>query len=247
VVPHEVAAFGSEVAACLRELLGEALVGAYFVGSIALGGYVAGESDIDIVAVSEDAIPDQMKPAVVGAVAATSMSCPARGLEFTLYRRDVAGSSAVAADFELNVNGGPRMAQVTHLESRTEPWFWYVLDRAIAHRCGVAICGPSADEVFADVSRSRLLEAMIESMRWHRENEQGTLYSVLNAARAWRFATENALGSKLEGASWARQRWSSPWVIDAAVDLRHGRRRTLEAVEVGALLDHVENTLVNSK
>ena len=88
---------------------------------------------------------------------------------------------------------------------------------------------------------------MIESMRWHREHEKATLYSVLNASRAWRFAAEDALGSKLEGAAWARERWSSPWVIDAAVDLRHGRTAALDAAEVDTLLDHVENTLSTAK
>ena len=138
------------------------------------------------------------------------------------------------------------MDRVIRLESRAEPGFWYVLDRAIAHRCGVVICGPPPAEVFAEVSRRLLLDALIESMRWHREHEKATLYSVLNASRAWRFAAEDALGSKLEGAAWARERWSSPWVIDAAVDLRHGRPATLDAADVAALLDHVESTLVHT-
>ena len=247
MVPNEVAAYGRQVVASLQEVLGDALGGVYYVGSIALGGYVAGESDVDIVAVSGHAIPDQMKPSIAGAVFDTTMSCPARGLEFTLYRREVAESSPVAADFEVNVNGGPRMAQVIHLESRGEPRFWYVLDRAIAHRCGVVICGPPPAEAFAEVSRRALLDVMIESMRWHREHEKATVNSVLNASRAWRFAVENGLGSKLEGAAWARERWSSPGVIDAAVDLRRGRAATLDAAEVDTLLDHVESTLVNSK
>ena len=38
-----------------------------------------------------------------------------------------------------------------------------------------------------------------------------------------------------------------PAVIDAAVDLRHGRTATLDAAEVDALLHHVESTLVNSE
>jgi hypothetical protein len=247
MVPEEVAAYGREVAAILQEVLGDDLVGAYYVGSIALGGYVAGESDLDVVAVSERAIPDREKPSLVEAVFDTTASCPACGLEFTLYRRDVAGSSPAAADFEVNVNGGPRMARAIHLEPRAEPGFWYVLDRAIAHRCGVVICGLPPAEAFAEVSRRLLLDAMIESMRWHRKHERATLYSVLNASRAWRFAAEDALGSKVEGAAWARERWSSPGVMDAAVDLRHGRAATLDAAEVDALLDHVESTLVNAE
>jgi hypothetical protein len=246
VVPDDVAAFGREVVASLRDALGDGLVGVYYVGSIALGGYVAGESDIDMVAVSQDVIPERQKTSLAAAVFSTTTSCPARGLEFTLYRRDVAGSSPVGADFEVNVNGGPRMDRDIHLDARAEPGFWYVLDRAVARRCGVAICGPPPAEVFATVSRRKLLDAMVESMRWHREHEKATLYSVLNASRAWRFAADNVMGSKLEGAAWARERWSSPWVIDAAVDLRHGRVATLDAAEVDALLDHVEAALVNS-
>src|ERR1700737_4695823 len=77
MVPDEVAAYGREVAASLQEVLGDDLVGAYYVGSIALGGYVAGESDLDVVAVSERAIPDREKPSLADAVFDTTVSCPA--------------------------------------------------------------------------------------------------------------------------------------------------------------------------
>jgi len=247
MVPGEVPAFGREVVPSLQAILGDGLRGACFVGSVALGGYVPDQSDIDIVAVSEHAIPDEMKPSLAEAVYDTTKHCPARGLEFTLYRRAVAESAPVGADFEINVNGGPRMARDIHLDSRTEPAFWYVIDRAIGHRCGVAFYGPPPAEVFADVSRSDLLDAMIGSMRWHREHERATLYSVLNATRAWRFAVEDVLGSKLEGADWARERWPSAQVIDAAAELRHARPAALDAAEVDELLGHVESTLVKSR
>jgi hypothetical protein len=216
------------------------------VGSVAIGGYVPGESDIDIVALSERLIPDEAKPAAAEAVFDTTKSCPTRGLEFTLYRRDIAKSSPVGADFEINVNGGPGMDRGIHLDSRTEPGFWYVIDRAIAHRAGLVICGPPAAEVFADVSRTVLLDAMIESMQWHREHEEETFHSVLNATRAWRFAVENMLGSKLDGAAWAREQWHNGALIDAAVDLRHGRPATVDATEINRLLDHVERTLTSA-
>jgi hypothetical protein len=247
MVPAEVLAYGREVMASMYDVLGDGLVGAYYVGSIALGGYVAGESDLDLIAVSHSSIPDEQKWSIADAVVATTPSCPARGLEFTLYRSDVVVAPPVAADFEVNANGGPRMDRVIHLESRAEPRFWYILDRAIAHRCGAVIDGPPPAEIFVEVPRRLLLDVLIESMRWHREHEKATLYSVLNASRAWRFATEDVLGSKLEGAAWARERWSNPSVIDAAVDLRHGRPASLDVAEVDALLDHVERVLVESE
>jgi hypothetical protein len=245
VPPDDVVAYGEVVAARLEEVLGDAFVGAYYVGSIALGGYVTGESDLDVVAVCERSIPDRDKPAFAEAVFGTTAACPARGLEFSVYRRDVVAAAPVGADFEVNVNGGPRMVRSIHLDSRTEPAFWYVLDRAIAHRCGVVICGPPPAELFADVPRRQLIDAMVTSMRWHREHEKATLYSVLNASRAWRFAVEGTLGSKLEGAAWARERWPDPALIDAAADLRHGRPADLDAAAVDEFLVHVERTLIN--
>jgi predicted nucleotidyltransferase len=55
----EVAAFGDQVMEVLARTLGADLAGVYFVGSVALGGYVPGESDIDMAAVSNTALtPD---------------------------------------------------------------------------------------------------------------------------------------------------------------------------------------------
>jgi len=139
------------------------------------------------------------------------------------------------------------MARDIHLYPQREPGFWYVIDRAIAHRFGRVVCGPAPAELFADVPRNALLDAMTQSLRWHREHEKATLYSVLNAARAWRFSAENVLGSKLEGAAWARERWPSPAVIDAALDLRYGRSATLETAAVEELLELVECVLVGTQ
>jgi hypothetical protein len=243
VVTPEVAVFGHQVAEDLARILGTDLVGVYFVGSVALGGYVPDESDIDIAAVSDAALTDAQRRSVASAVVEVSATCPARGVEFTLYRREVARSQPEGADFEVNANGGPQMATAVHLDATSESGFWYVLDRAIAHRSGLAISGPPAREIFADVPRSTLLQAMQESMEWHRANEKATLYSVLNACRAWRFAAMDVLGSKLEGAAWARARWRDTRVIDAAVALRRGEKATLDEAAVDALLRSVADRL----
>ena len=245
--PQDAAAFGRNIAAILASTLPREVVGAYFVGSIALGGYVEGESDIDIVAVCRHKLGEGTKTALADALLAATTNCPARGLEFTLYRAPVASCPPKDADFELNVNGGPRMAREVRLSSHDEPRFWYVLDRAVAHRRGIAISGPPAEEAFSRVPRRLLLDVLHESMRWHREHEKATLYSVLNASRAWRFAVDDVLGSKLEGARWAGDRWPVPSLIDAAVDLRHGRPAQLDAGDVDRFLAHVEGVLARAE
>jgi hypothetical protein len=97
--------------------------------------------------------------------------------------------------------------------------------------------------VFADAPRSTLLEAMYQSMAWHRAHEKATLYSVLNACRAWRFVELDVLGSKLEGAEWARLRWPNTDLIDASVALRRGEVAALDEAAVDELLRSVEGLL----
>jgi hypothetical protein len=244
VVATDVASFGAAVAEALDAVVQCSVVGVYFVGSVALGGYVPGESDIDILAVCTDALDAAAKEAVATAVVRRAAGCPSRGLEFTLYRKEAVAAVTRDAGFEVNANDGPRMEEAVHLRQEDEPAFWYVLDRAVAHRSGVVIIGPPADEVIADIPRSVVLAAMVDSMRWHRVHEKATLYSVLNASRAWRFAEEDVLGSKLAGAEWARARWREPGLIDSAVALRHGRPAQLASREVEEFLDHVEATVV---
>ena len=142
VVPTDLAKFGNEVAVALKSALGGDLVGVYFVGSVALGGYVPGESDVDVIGVTRSEVADNARQPIVDAVVDITPSCPARGLESTLYRSEVVARAPVGADFELNANGGPRMERTVHLDAAAEPGFWYVLDRAIAHRYGIAIVGP---------------------------------------------------------------------------------------------------------
>jgi hypothetical protein len=240
--PSDVVVFGDILARVLGSILGDDLVGAYFVGSIALGGYVKGESDLDVLAVCRPHLDDDTKKEIAKGVLLATDRCPTRGLECTLYQLAVVSALSDQADFEINVNGGPRMARLVQT-AEGQPAFWYILDRAVAHRHGIAIVGAPARATVADVPRTLLLQMMRDSMRWHREHENASLYSVLNACRAWRFADEDVLGSKLDGAAWARQRWSTPALIDGAVALRHGRRADLDAVEVDNFLSHVEREL----
>jgi hypothetical protein len=199
-----------------------------------------------MVAVSPGPISEDLKRSVADSLLAAAERCPARGLELVLYRADVAEKPPRGSDFEVNVNGGPRMERSVNTHPNEQPRFWFVLDRAIAHRHGVTVVGPPAPSLFADAARGTLLTVMAESIRWYRTNDPTSPEAVLNAARAWRFAADDVLGAKPSGAQWARQRWASP-AIDAAVELRHRRHAQLEAASVEEFVDHVEAILVASR
>jgi hypothetical protein len=93
--------------------------------------------------------------------------------------------------------------------------------------------------VFAPVPRRWLLRGMERELAWAREHAPAE-YQVLNACRAWRFADEDVLGSKLDGGRWARKRLDDPGVVDLAIARRSGGSpRTPKGPAVAALLDRV--------
>jgi hypothetical protein len=243
VVPPEVAEYGREAAARLRRVLADDLVGVYFVGSVALGDYIPGRSDIDMVAVTDRPISDDEKRQVVDELSHPNLPCPTRGFEFVLYTRPRVAVASSDAAFEINLNTGPGMAPHVGFDASAEPRFWFVIDRAFAHAFGIAIEGPPAREVFAPVPRPVVLEAMAESLAWHRAHESLGHFTVLNACRAWRYAEAGELGSKADAAEWARQRSADTETIDTALRMRRGAHAELPELRIEAVLDHAESAL----
>ena len=143
-----------DLLATARAVLGDELVGAYAAGSLALGAYQPGRSDIDVTLVSRDALTGEQKRELVARLRHEALPNPARGLELVVYRRDMAGSRSGEPGFELELNSGARMAfRATYDPGErpaTDGRFWYGLDRSILHQSGAALLGPPAAEMFAD-------------------------------------------------------------------------------------------------
>jgi len=221
-------------------ILGTALAGVYFVGSIALDDFEPGRSDIDIAAVSARALAGAEKSEVVGALSHPYLLCPARGLEFVLYHRSRVEVASRGGAFEINLDTGPGIRNHLGFDPDEELGFCFVIDRAIAHERGVRITGPPSSELFAPMPRAWLLEALGESIAWHRAHRRLEPNSTLNACRAWLYCEEGVLGSKSEGASWAIRRWREPSAIESALQVRQGQGAAPAEPQIAALLDHVE-------
>ncbi|MDT0164598.1 nucleotidyltransferase domain-containing protein [Actinotalea sp. AC32] len=205
--PHVVGAarngLDPDVARYLRALLGEArgvlggdLVGAYAAGSVALGAYLPGRSDVDLALVTASSLHVAVRERLVGRLRHESLPCPARGLELVVYTRDAAASGTPDPGFEVELNTGPRMPFRATLRPEDRPaadgLFWYGLDRSILHAGGLALAGPPAAEVFADLAPGDLRTLLVASLRWWMalptppgdEPAPGADDAVLGAARA---------------------------------------------------------------
>jgi hypothetical protein len=147
-VPTEVNGFTESVVQRLRDLLQGSLVGAYLVGSAALGGYVHGHSDIDVAAVASTALTTSEKQAIVEKLSHPRLECPTRGLEFVLYELASVATPRSDAAFEINLNTGPRMELHVAFDPTADPRHWFIIDRAIARAHGVRVCGPQPERLF---------------------------------------------------------------------------------------------------
>ncbi len=212
-----------EVTERLKELLGPDLVGVYLHGSIVLGDFSEGRSDVDVVAVSSRSLSPEEKKAIAERLSQGALPCPATGLEFhVLCRGDIAPRKAPPFELHLatSTDGRPDRVVDGHGHPGDSD---LAMHFAVLHGHGRALLGPAADTVFPAIPRGMMLDAFRGELEWARENASPS-YQVLNACRAWCYLDEGVLCSKTAGGERARERVGDPSTIDAA--LRHRRGLT---------------------
>ena len=217
-VDPAVAGYLSELARRCTGLLGPELLGVYAGGSLALDGYQAGRSDIDVTVLVRTAPARSTTQSLVTALRQENLPCPARGLELVVYRAEVAAAGDPAPGFEIELNTGPRMsfrAGEPADRAAADGSFWYGIDRSILAAAGVPILGPPAGEVFVSPDPTDLATLLIQSLDWHLASAVPLADdAVLNACRArYRTVTGRWLAKPAAG----RAVLGSADPVDAAV------------------------------
>jgi hypothetical protein len=205
-----------EVVGRLRRVVGDELLGAYAIGSLALGGYVPERSDVDVAAVVARPLSAAEKHAVVAACRHEALPCPARKLELVVY------AQGRAPAFELNLNTGADEPLHAGFDPAAEPTFWFVLDVAIARASGQALLGPPPAELLPEQTREVLVAAAREALAWSAA-EAPVDDVVLNGARTRRFLDERVWSSKAAAGEWALEHLSDHReTVRAALAVRRG-------------------------
>jgi predicted enzyme related to lactoylglutathione lyase len=199
---HQVDDYLGRLAAALGEVLGPRLAGAYAVGSVALGAYRPGESDIDVLALTSESLPVADRRAVARACSHEALPCPGRKLELVVMPSEVARAAEVPVRWELNLNTGEGLDDHVGLDFAAEPGFWFVLDLALAHEHAVALVGPPGPEAIGAPDAARVGEAQAEAVAWYARNEPGR-EAFVAAARAWLWRETGRFAAKAEALRWA--------------------------------------------
>ncbi|HEX6289474.1 MAG TPA: aminoglycoside adenylyltransferase domain-containing protein [Herpetosiphonaceae bacterium] len=237
-LPAAESAYLDRVVAILQQRLGQRLLGVYLFGSAAYGDYEPGISDLDVQAVLTTLLDKQMCREIAASLTHRVLPCPARRLELVIYARPAIDPAARHPRFDLNLNTGAGEDDHLVLDPAEESSHWFLLDIAMGHELGRSLLGPQPAKVFAPIPRRWCLEAIGDSLAWHRRHESASANSVLNACRGWRYAVTGTFGSKLAGAAWARRQPNCPSVVAQAEQRRLGGP-PLSAAEVTELVEIV--------
>ena len=193
---------------------------------------------MDVAAVVSSPAPRALKERIVAAIRHESLRCPARGLELVLYRLAAVQEATIEAGFELNLNTGSGMAFRAEFEPNGNETHWFPIDRSILRQCGIALSGPPPAEVFGSLTERLLLPLLLDSIRWHSTGSVRGDDAVLNACRAWRYASEGVWSSKPAAGAWALAQPGASRLIALALQARHGNAR-LDPTAVGFFLGTV--------
>jgi predicted nucleotidyltransferase len=223
--PIEEPALG-ELVIRTQAVLGADLVAIYLYGSFVSGGFDAGVSDLDLVAVTGAEV-EQIDlgglERMHGDFIAARPEWTDR-IEVVYIGRDALASFGTSHARLAVVSPG----EPFHLrDERPAAWIqnWYLVREG-----GIALSGPPAADVVPPITWPEFVDATTRyaeeiSTRRLEDTGPGSLaYAVLTMCRALFTIRTDGLGTKQEAAAWARQRmpeWA--WLIDAALRCRLSR------------------------
>ena len=221
--------YALKVASAAAAVSGSQLAGVYLHGSAVLGGFDARRSDVDVLVVCDGPMTSAQQSAAAEVLSEQRLPCPGRGLELSVVTLQVAQHPVAEPAFELHLTTAPEDTRVIDGHQRGgDPDL--VLHFAVCRRGGRLI-GPGlpAAEVFGPVADELVFAQLASELRWGAEHAPGE-YAVLNACRAWRFAVDGALVSKVDGGQWALGRIRGPdrELVKIALD----KQRSIPAAEL---------------
>jgi predicted nucleotidyltransferase len=233
----------------LASILGDALVGVYLHGSLALGSFSPQRSDIDIVAITTRATTMEERRRL-GALMLDSSSS-----RESLRRPPYPLELSIVTEAQLRPWRHPTPFDFHYGESQRdrfaagefEPLWPEDRDLAahitVLREAGVVLRGPSIHDVFPPVPEQDYTDALLYDLTWSRERKRG-LYAVLSASRVWATLAERRVHTKLSGSLWALEHAAPefhPLVARAiAVHSGESEQDTFADDEVVTYLDYVD-------
>jgi len=213
----------------VQTILGDQFTGLYLYGSLAIGDFDPGKSDIDFLVVTTDALPDEKVAALatMHARLAASDSKWATELEGSyIPRRSLRHYDATDTHHPHIDRGGGTLA----IEQHGTDW---VIQCHVLRNQGVVVAGPDPRTLINPVSADELRRGVVGLLWWwelqlsdtSRVEQSGyQAYTILSMCRILYTLEYGTVASKPAAARWARGTLGERWValIERAVNWQPG-------------------------
>lgn len=232
--------------------LGERVDGVVLHGSLAMGSFRRGVSDLDLLVVADDDLAPERRRDLAHALADLSETRPSAGdVELSVVRSRDAAAFVHPMPFTLHYSkdwyDAIRRDAMDYAAERTDPDL--AAHVTVARARGVALLGPPPDVLFAPVPWADYLDSVRGDLEWILDDENirdNPPYAVLNVCRALELhdAPEGTIRSKEEGGVWGKAHLPAAFtpLIEQALARRRGAAATWDREALLALRDWARAT-----
>jgi hypothetical protein len=208
-----VAAFAGQLAAKLAEDSAGRLVAAVVHGSAALGGWVPGRSDVDLLFLVAGTVTEMDLRRMSVSIITLSAGCPGSCAETSIVAAAAALTPAPPWPYLRHVVAGPGAQSKVAPPPGEQPHDRDLLMHyAVSRAAGISVYGPPAQSLFGDIPRPAILGYLADELDWGLA-QAPEAYAVLNACRAQVYQAGNAIVSKITGARTVLDRGTGPAAI----------------------------------
>ncbi len=212
--PESIQHLLGEFVQTFRQILGEELVGVYLHGSLAMGCFNLLSSDVDILVVVSQPLPDLMKHEIGRALLNLSAINPGNGIEMSVLTLNCLRNFQHPAPYELHFSDGNKAdyaeGRVHFAKEMFDPDL--AAHMVITRARGICLFGEPIDRLFPAIPAEYYLDSILQDSNWSYANimrgpDSGEgwvpAYGVLNFCRVLAFTEQGLITSKLEGGRWA--------------------------------------------
>lgn len=190
-----------------KSILKDNLVGIYLHGSAVMGCFHAEKSDIDLLVVVQNNIPDRVKRQYMDMVVMLNAQAPAKGLELSIVKKDVCKPFIYPTPFELHFS----IAHLGWYQSNPKEYIEKMkgVDKDLAahftiiYYWGKTLHGKEIEEVFERVGREAYFDSIWCDIKdAAKEIADNPMYIILNLCRVLAYKRSDLILSKQEGGEW---------------------------------------------
>jgi hypothetical protein len=237
-------AFATRLARACADVLGDLVVSALLHGSLTLGDFVPGRSDIDLLLVVVRRLKDEELGALTERVSAEGALTPGR-VDLRVVTREVAAVPVPAPPMEAGFALRPGRAPEREARVAGEPDL--VVELSVVRAHGRELLGQGPGSVVGAVPVTwvdAVGEQYLAAWEHLTDDAPHAELMVLTACRVWRFHAERVHCSKSAAGHWALARDPSLTAVQQALRQRSGEPGVIiEPGEIGRLLALVRRYL----